>query len=79
MIRGDGFDQALFTRAAELVRARRLATCADLASLVDAPPPGIDSELLSRLRYIHEAGTCTKMIRYASPCWKSVGATKKPM
>jgi len=27
---------------------------------------------------IHEAGTCTKMIRYASPCWKSVGATKKP-
>jgi hypothetical protein len=28
---------------------------------------------------IHAAGTWMKMMRYDSPCWKSVGATKNPM
>jgi hypothetical protein len=28
---------------------------------------------------IQEAGTWMKMMRYDSPCWASVGATKKPM
>ena len=28
---------------------------------------------------IHAEGTWMKMIRYASPCWKSVGAMPKPI
>ena len=56
MIRGDAANHALFTRAAELVRAKQIETDADLDPLLQHPPPDVDPELINRLRYMHEAG-----------------------
>jgi DNA polymerase (family 10) len=38
------------------VRARRIAADAELGSLLESPPEGIDPVVLGRLRYMHEAG-----------------------
>jgi DNA polymerase (family 10) len=57
MIRGDGADEALFTRAAEFVRTHHIESDTDAGPLFDNPPPGSDPEILKRLRQMYEAGS----------------------
>src|SRR5690349_679907 len=56
MIRGDGADQALYGRAVDVVRARRIESDADLGPLFDARPPDVEAEILERLRQMYAAG-----------------------
>jgi DNA polymerase (family X) len=56
MIRGDLMEQALYARAVQFVRARKIASDADLGPLFDAPPADIDADVLKRLRQMYEAG-----------------------
>jgi DNA polymerase (family 10) len=56
MIRGDAADEAVFTRASELVRSLKIESDADAGPLFDAPPPDLDPDVLRRLRQMYEAG-----------------------
>src|SRR5690606_25273233 len=49
-------------------------------SRVLSTSPTADQKAMTRSTNIdiHAAGTWMKITRYTSPCWKSVGATKKP-
>ena len=55
-IRGDGAEAALWARAIDLVRARRIESDADAGPLFDNPPADSDPEILRRLRQMYEAG-----------------------
>jgi DNA polymerase (family 10) len=57
-IRGDAAEQAVFTRAAALVRAHGITSDADLGDLLDHPPPGADAHVVERLQFM-----------YASAAW----------
>lgn len=54
-IRGDRADQALFTHAAALVRARGIESDANLGDLLEHPPTGTDPEVLQRLRHMYDS------------------------
>jgi DNA polymerase (family 10) len=56
MIRGDAAEEALYARTLELARARHLDSDAELGPLFDAPPSGIDPEILGRLHQMYETG-----------------------
>ena len=56
MIRGDATEQTLFKRIRDLVLAQRIESDADLGTILEAPPPGTDSEILRHLRQMYEAG-----------------------
>jgi len=56
MIRGDAREQAIYTRAAALVRSRGIASEADLGPLFEQPVPDADPDSLKRLRQVYEAG-----------------------
>ena len=46
----------MFVRAEALVRARHIDADTDAGPLIDDPPPGLDPEILKRLRQMYEAG-----------------------
>ena len=54
-IRGDGTEQALFGRAAELVRRHGIDSDANLGDLLEQPPADADADVLRRLRHMHES------------------------
>lgn len=56
MIRGDAAEEALVTHALDLARARHIESDVDLGPLFDAPPVGVDPEILKRLRQMYETG-----------------------
>ncbi len=47
---------ALFSEASALVGARTIESDADLGPLVENPPRGVDARVITRLRYMFEAG-----------------------
>ena len=49
-------EAALFSEASALVGSRRIESDADLGPLVENPPAGIDAGVITRLRYMFEAG-----------------------
>jgi DNA polymerase (family 10) len=55
-MRGDPADEKVFRDAAATVRTLHIESDVDAGPLFDAPPPGIDPEVLKRLRQIYEAG-----------------------
>ena len=55
-MRGDGAEADLWARALDVVRLQRIESDGDTGPLFDNPPPGIDPEILSRLRQMYEAG-----------------------
>src|SRR5690349_7460569 len=54
-IRGDSASQAVFARAARLVRHHRIDSDADLGDLLAQPPPEADADVLQQLRYMYES------------------------
>jgi DNA polymerase (family 10) len=60
-IRGDSADQAVFARAATLVRHHSIDSDAHLRDLLNHPPATVDAEVLQRLRYIHESAAWVLM------------------
>jgi DNA polymerase (family X) len=55
-IRGDSAEAAVFSEASALVGSRHIEGDADLGPLVENPPAGIAAEVITRLRYMFEAG-----------------------
>lgn len=55
-IRADASEQALFRSAAALIQAQQVLSDADLGPLLDTPPPGVDPDVLLRLRHMYDAG-----------------------
>ena len=56
MIRGDLAEEAIFQRAAALVRARQIESDAEAGPLLANPPADADPEVMKRLRQMYEAG-----------------------
>lgn len=56
VIRGDAAAAALLARASSLVRLCQIESDADLGSLIEAPPPDADAQLLRQLSQMHETG-----------------------
>jgi len=56
MIRGDLAEEAVYQRAAALVRARQIESDAEAGPLVANPPPDSDPDVIKRLRQMYEAG-----------------------
>jgi DNA polymerase (family 10) len=55
-IRGDGAEAKLFSNASVLTGSRQITSDADLGPLLDDPPADSQAEMLTRLRYMYEAG-----------------------
>jgi DNA polymerase (family 10) len=55
-MRGDAAEAALWARAIDLVRAHNIESDADSGPLFNDPPPGVDPDVLKRLRQMYEAG-----------------------
>jgi DNA polymerase (family 10) len=55
-IRGDVVEAELWSHVLDLVRAHQIESEMDAAPLLQDPPPGINPELLERLRRAYEAG-----------------------
>jgi DNA polymerase (family 10) len=55
-IRGDTADAARYAAASSLIQAAGVVSDADLGPLVGSPPPGIDPDVLTKLRHMYEAG-----------------------
>ena len=49
-------EAALFSEASALVGSRHIESDADLGPLVEHPPAGVDAGVITRLRYMFEAG-----------------------
>ena len=63
-IRGDETEAALFSRAAALMRERRIESDADLGPFFEAPPPAdtdFERAVHTRLRYMYDAGAWVLM------------------
>ena len=54
-VRGDSADQAVFARAAALVRSHGIDSDANLGILLHQPPADADADVLQRLRYMYES------------------------
>ncbi|MSO46294.1 MAG: PHP domain-containing protein [Acidobacteria bacterium] len=61
MIRGDSADQAVFTRAATLVRSHGIDADANLGALLDQPPANADADVLQRLQHMYESAAWVLM------------------
>ena len=55
-IRGDIVEAELWSKALDLVRAHHIESELDAGPLLQDPPPGIDPDILERLRRTYEAG-----------------------
>ncbi len=55
-IRGDRVEAELLVRGEQLIRERKIDSDADLGSLVETPPTGIDDRIIRPLRHLFEAG-----------------------
>ena len=55
-MRGDAAEADLWSRALALMRAHGIESDADTGPLFDNPPPGVNPEVLKRLRQMYEAG-----------------------
>jgi DNA polymerase (family X) len=55
-IRGDAAEAGIWSRAFELLRTHHIESEGDARPFVDDPPPGVDRQVLERLRLVSEAG-----------------------